>query len=78
MADIYDFYPENNLYKTYLTRYFADIFPSAEDFLTEFKESSIPVSITDTNAQTLYYLLYSKYGNSHIAHSHETQFQYKL
>ena len=78
MADIYDFYPENDLYKTYLTRSFADIFPSAEDFLTEFKESSIPVSITDTNAQTLYYLLYSKYGNSHIANSDENQFKYKV
>ena len=78
MADIFDYYPENDLFKTYLTRSFADIFPSVEDFLTEYKAASIPTTITDPNAQTLYYLLYSKYGNSHIANSDENQFKYKL
>ena len=78
MSDIFDYYPENDLFKTYLTRSFADIFPSVEDFLTEYKAASIPTTITDPNAQTLYYLLYSKYGNSHIANSDENQFKYKL
>ena len=78
MADILDYYPENDLFKTHVTRSFANIFPSVEDFLTEYKAVSIPIIITDPNAQTLYYLLYSKYGNSHIANSDENQFKYKL
>ena len=78
MADIFDYYPENDLFKTYLTRSFADIFPSVEDFLTEYKAAAVPTTITDGNAQTLYYLLYSKYGNSHIANSDENQFKYKI
>ena len=34
--------------------------------------------IKQTNAETLYYLLYAKFGNSHIASSDENQFKYKL
>lgn len=34
--------------------------------------------ISVENATTLYYLLYAKFGNSHIASSDENQFKYKL
>ena len=78
MADIFDYYPDNDLFKTYLTRSFAEIFPSAEEFLSEYKTSAVPKVITEDNVTTLYYLLYSKYGNSHIANSDENQFKYKI
>lgn len=41
-------------------------------------DCKIPLMIKQTNAETLYYLLYAKFGNSHIASSDENQFKYKL
>ena len=77
----------SKLYGNYRTRKFTDIFG---DF-TSFKESygvGIPKTIRDTDPvspdtaenslKTLYYLLYARYGNSHIASSDETQFKMKL
>lgn len=71
-----------NIYKTvygnYRTRKFTDIFPNVESFLNLYNDSGIPTTISSQNATTLYYLLYSKYGNSSIANSDENQFNYKL
>ncbi len=73
----------NLLYGNYRTRKFTDIYPSATEFLTDYDGSSelengIPTTITEENARTLYYLLYARFGNSHIANSDETQFKYKI
>lgn len=74
---IYNYY-DDSLFKNYLTRSFADIFPSAEDFKEAYNSVGIPKTISETSLKTLYYLLYSKYGNSHIANSDENQFKYKV
>lgn len=37
-----------------------------------------PINYTSDLIETLYYLLYAKYGNSSIASSDETQFKYKV
>lgn len=74
----------NNLYSLYgrtttNQRKFTDIFPdvtSFTDFITS--TSQIPCLIKTENVPTVYYLLYSRYGNSHIASSDENQFKYKL
>lgn len=76
-----------NLYGNYRTRTFQDIFPD----YAAFKESygvGIPKTIRDTDPvspstaentlKTLYYLLYARYGNSHIASSDENQFKFKV
>lgn len=68
----------NSLYGNYRTRKFTDIYPLAADFLMEYKNNGIPVTIDETSASTLFYLLYARYGNSHIASSDEDQFRYKL
>ena len=68
----------NSLYGNYRTRKFTDIFPDVETFLQNYKNNGIQTTISDESATTLYYLLYSRYGNSHIANSDETQFKYKL
>ena len=70
----------NTYYGSYRTRTFADIFPSAEEFLSIYNGGSgIPAVLQNTeNANLLYYLLYARYGNSHIAFSDENQFVYAL
>ena len=68
---------KGTLYNSYRTRTFSEIFPSAVDFLTDYKESGLSNAIKDNTMNTLYYLLYSKYGNWHIANSDENQFKYK-
>lgn len=63
---------------SFTTRKFTDIFPSVEDFLTEYDSSGLPTTISDESANILYYLLYSKYGNSHIASSDEYRFKTRV
>lgn len=73
------YYDNNSLYgKYYRTRKFTDIFPDVDHFLNDYNNCGIPKSITDDNATTLYYLLYSRYGNSNVASSDEHQFIMKL
>lgn len=60
------------------TRTFAEIYSSESKFKESFTNSGIPVEIKDTSLRTLYYLLYARYGNSHIASMDENQFKYKL
>lgn len=67
-----------SLYGNYRTRKFTDIYESVEDFISSYKNCGIPTTIQDNSAETLYYLLYARYGNSHIASSDENQFIYKL
>ena len=67
----------------YRTRKFTDIYPNLEAFQTSFEACQIPLGQfatdkTDKALTTLYYLLYARYGNSHIASSDEKQFEYKL
>lgn len=66
------------LYGNYTTKKFTDIYATAADFITGVSGSGIPLLISNDSLTTLYYLLYSKYGNSHIANSDENQFKYKV
>lgn len=60
-------------------RIFTDVFPDLTTFMKFIgTDCKIPLMIKQTNAETLYYLLYAKFGNSHIASSDENQFKYKL
>lgn len=72
-----------NLYGNFRTRTFAEIFTeqgldSVQVFDTAVKECGIPLKIKDESLSTLFYLLYARYGNSHIASSDENTFLYKL
>lgn len=67
----------------YRTRKFTDVFPDLASFQASFAACQIPLtefasSATDQIVTTLYYLLYARYGNSHIASSDENQFTYKM
>lgn len=66
-----------SLYGNYRTRTFIDIFPTLDSFKANYLGSPLQ-SITEQNVTTLYYLLYARYGNSHIASSDENQFKYQV
>ena len=62
----------------YDTKIFTEIWEDATDFIYDYKNVGIPTTISDSNATTLYYLLYARYGNNPIANYDETQFKYKV
>lgn len=63
---------------TSLTKKFTDIYESVNDFIYDYNNLQLPKTITVENAMILYYLLYSKYGNSYITNMDENQFKFKL
>lgn len=67
-----------SVYGNYRTNKFTDYYGNVIDFLEDYKDNGIPTTITETTATTLYYLLYARYGNSHICSSDPNQFKYKL
>ena len=69
---------EGSLYGNFRTKKFTDYYSSVSDFLNDYHNVGIPATIDDTNASTLYYLLYARYGNSRIASSDPTRFKYNL
>ena len=60
------------------TKLFTEIWEDSDSFLADYQDIGIPTTISTTNATTLYYLLYAKYGNSPIANFDENQFKYKI
>ena len=68
----------NSEYGNYRTKKFTDFYQNAQDFVNDYHLCGIPSTITDDTATTLYYLLYARYGNSHIINSDENQFKYKM
>lgn len=68
----------DTVYGNYRTRTFTDIYPNVEDFIKDYTYNGIKTTITTDSIITLYYLLYARYGNSHIVNSDENQFKYRL
>jgi hypothetical protein len=74
----------NTYYGGFRTRTFAQIFNSFDTFHTEFAATPFATAIATTNQsaqvdlELVFYLLYSRYGNSHIAFSDENQFRYNI
>lgn len=69
-----------NLFGNYRTRTFSDIFPSLDEFNEAISECPIPLT-ANINAEKIaliYYLLYSRFGNSHIASMDENRFTFQL
>ncbi len=65
----------------YDTKLFTEIWEDKDEFLSDYSGATqvgIPAIISNTNATTLYYLLYAKYGNNPIANRDINQFKYKV
>ena len=67
-----------SLYGSYRQKRFTDVYERVEDFLADYKDCGIPTTISDSSAQTLFYLLYGSYGNDIVASSDINRFKYKL
>lgn len=68
----------DSYYGSYRTRTFSDIFPDAATFIDQYTNNGISPLVKNETVTTLYYMLYARYGNSHIASSDENQFKYKV
>ena len=68
----------NSLYGNYRQVKFTDVWQTAESFVTDYKNNGIETTISDKTATTLYYLLYSRYGNSVLASSDTNRFKYDV
>lgn len=62
----------------YSTKLFTEIWSSVEDFMEDYNHVGIPTTISSESAQTLFFLLYARYGNNPIANYDENQFKYKV
>lgn len=67
-----------NMRPRYDTKLFNEIWEEVSDFTYDYQNVGIPTTISTTNATTLYYLLYARYGNNPIANYDEEQFKYKI
>lgn len=69
---------EGTLYGANRQLKFTDVYSDVADFLSDYASIGVPTTIKQDSAQTLYYLLYGRYGNSTIASSDLTRFKYNL
>lgn len=81
---------DDTYYGQFRTRTFAEIFPDYATFASmgiNGEQTSVVnnqmwyimnISLTNDNKRMLYYMLYSRFGNSHIANSDENQFRFGL
>lgn len=68
----------NELYGSYIHKSFSDIWSTAEKFYEDCLNSSIPLKLSEDSCKSLFYLLYARYGNDHIASSDENRFKYAV
>lgn len=73
----------DTVFGNYTTRKFSDIFVNADEWMEAIQESPLytlitGAGVTEDYLRAAYYLMYSRYGNSHIATSDETQFICKI
>ena len=57
---------------------FTDVWEDANSFINDYNNNGIETTISRQTATTLYYLLYSRYGNSVIASSDTNRFKYDV
>ena len=62
----------------YDTPKFSDIWENESAFMTDYAQSSLGQPIKEDTARILYYLLYSRYGNSPIVQTDVEQWKIKL
>lgn len=69
---------DNNFF-TYDTVKFYDVYKDASSFLNDYKNNGVPQLLkNDETVNTIFYLLYARYGNSTIAFTDTNQFKYNI
>lgn len=67
-----------SLYGTYRQDKLTDVWKNSDEFLSDMTNMEIPLKISNESTSTLYWLLYSKYGNDIIASSDTSRFKYRV
>ena len=67
-----------SLYGNYRQVKFTDVWGDADTFLSDYSSNGIKTTISQDSAKTLYYLLYSRFGNSVVASSDTNRFKYDV
>lgn len=73
--------PYSQLGGNFVNLTFLDVFDTAEEFKAEYEDSKLATGLSRVSSESIdiiYYLLYSRYGNSVIASFDENQFKYKV
>lgn len=65
-------------YGNYRNPKFTNVWDNVDAFMDDYGNVGIPTTISNESAETLFYLLYGKYGNSTVAASDLTRFKYRL
>lgn len=72
----------NEMIPEYATQLFTDIWPEVDKFISDYKEfgdlGSGKLPIKSETAYTLFYLLYSRFGNNPIANYDDMQWRFKI
>ena len=68
----------NSLYGNFRQIKFSECWDNVDLFVEDMEETGIPVKITNDSLKTLFYLLYSYYGNSVIASSDINRFKFNV
>lgn len=81
------FYGQESLYGEFRTNSFQEIFPDYETFKAQYDASPFAgytlegvqkKNVSDENIELLFYSLYARYGNEHIAASDENRTKWRL
>ncbi len=67
-----NFRSDLDLFGTYLTKTFKDIFPDSTTFINEYSGTE---DITDDSLKVTFRLLYARFGNSSITNMDENQWK---
>lgn len=67
-----------SLYGSYRQNKLTDVWKNSDEFLSDMTSMEIPLKISNESTSTLYWLLYSKYGNDIIASSDTSRFKYRV
>ena len=67
-----------SLYGAYRQNKLTDVWKNSDEFLSDMTNMEIPLKISNESTSTLYWLLYSKYGNDIIASSDTERFKYRV
>lgn len=62
----------------YNTLLFSEVYSDPQSFKNDYKEIGLPITISDTSINTLFLLLYGRYGNNPIANQDINQWKIKL
>ena len=71
----------SNMLPMYNTKIFTDVWEDVNDFIYDYNQLPVSMKVMKqdlSSMTTLFYLLYSRYGNNPIANFDENQFKFKV